>query len=115
MMVDEVYWGDRKTASIIPAQLAILDGGATMLMSGSETIEEYLTTCHARGYPIETPEFHACRRPFRFGNGKVEHALRCGVIPASFKSKTGTLYIYLVPGKTPTLFPRPLLEKFAVQ
>ena len=105
MMVDEVYWDNRKTASLISAWHAILDGGATTLMSGADTNTEYLTACHAKGYPIETLEIHTCRRPFRFGNGKVEHALWCGIIPASFRNKTGTLCIYLVPGKTPILFP----------
>eukprot|EP00959_Pyramimonas_sp_CCMP1952_P040900 855428-Pyramimonas_sp.AAC.1 len=59
--------------------------------------------------------FYKCRRPFRLGNGKIAYATRCGTMPASFKKKSGTLYIYVAPGLAPILFPRPLLEMFGVQ
>eukprot|EP00959_Pyramimonas_sp_CCMP1952_P433528 9078423-Pyramimonas_sp.AAC.1 len=60
-------------------------------MSGSETVKDYVADCQLKGYPIQDPKFYKCRRPFRFGSGKVEHAQWCGTIPASFKHKSGTL------------------------
>ena len=103
MMVDEVYWDNRTSGSTTPAWHGILDGGATTLMAGSETIKDYLAECHGKGYPIEELKFSRCRRPFRLGNGKIANAHWCGEIPASFKHKTGSFYIYLVPRRTPIL------------
>ena len=73
-MVDEVYWGGKNNSSAMPANHGIMDCGATTLMSGSERIKDYMAICKDKGYPIENLKFSKCRRPFRFGNGKIENA-----------------------------------------
>ena len=67
MMADEVYWGDRKKDSLISAWLAILDGGATTLMSGADTIKEHLTACHAKGYSTRSRRWSFKRVGGHFG------------------------------------------------
>jgi len=36
------------------------------------------------------------------------------MIPVNFAGKTGALYVHVIPGSTPFLFPRPLMEKFGL-
>eukprot|EP00959_Pyramimonas_sp_CCMP1952_P203782 4261849-Pyramimonas_sp.AAC.1 len=67
------------------------------------------------GYPIDDLRFYKCRRPFRFGSGKIEYAQWCGAIPASSEQKPGALCIYAARGRAPVLSPRPRLEVFGVQ
>eukprot|EP00959_Pyramimonas_sp_CCMP1952_P353849 7413683-Pyramimonas_sp.AAC.1 len=118
-MADEVYWDDKyrskANASAMPASNGVMDCGATTLAAGSETIKDFVRDCRQKAYLIEDLRSYKCRRPSRFENGRIKCAQRCGTVPASFKQKPGALYICMAPGRTPILFPTPLLEAFGVQ
>eukprot|EP00959_Pyramimonas_sp_CCMP1952_P206885 4327358-Pyramimonas_sp.AAC.1 len=60
-----------------------MDCGATTLMSGSETVQDYAADCKQKGRPIQNFKFEMCRRPLRCGSGMVEHAHR----PVSSRSQ----------------------------
>ena len=82
------------------------------MMGGSETIREYLNQLLESGFDVQKLDFYKCYRPFRFGNGNVQ-AAKWGVhLPVALKDNVGLVLTYIVPGKTPLLFPRPLMEMF---
>ena len=105
--------GELHRASL-PASTAILDNGATSLMMGHKTLQRYGRELEAAGVTGDM-RVYPCDRPFRFGDGKVSTSTWCASLPVCFKGKRGTLLTYLVPGSTPILFPRPLLELFSVK
>ena len=74
MTVDVVHWGIKKAADQIPARHGIVDCCATTLMSGSGAVKDCVADCRQMGFPVEELEFSRCRRPFRFGDGKIECA-----------------------------------------
>ena len=49
-----------------------------------------------------------------FGNDQKEDCKTACIVPVNFAGKTGHLYVYVLPGCTPFLFPRPLMEKFGL-
>ena len=100
--------------STLLASTAILDNGATSLMCGHLTLQRYLRELEAAGLQGELRAY-PCARLFRFGNGGVCDAKWCAHLPVCFKGRRGTLLAYIVPGDTPLLFPRPLLELFGVK
>ena len=61
-----------------------------------------------------TPTFITCDRIFRFGNDQTETCSTACVVPVNFAGQTGHIYVYVLPGHTPFLFPRPLMEKFGM-
>ena len=55
-----------------------------------------------------------CQKYFRFGNDDVMCCTSATVIPVNFADRTGQMYVHVLPGNTPFLFPRPLMEKFGL-
>ena len=109
----DVYtFGQATTFVTANASSAVMDGGATTMMGGSKTIRGYLRQLSEKGFDVHKLDFYKCYRPFRFGNGSVQAAKWCVYLPVAFKDKVGLVLTYIVPGKTPLLFPRPLMEMF---
>ena len=94
--------------------LAILDGGATSLMAGRDVVVSYLKELQSKGVDLSDILVFPCERPFRFADNKVMNATACIYLPVYFKGRKGKIGTYIVPGATPLLFPRPLMELFSV-
>jgi hypothetical protein len=63
-----------------------------------------------------TPKMYACDKVLRFGNDATNGCTTATVIPVNFAGRTGHLhvYVYVLLGNTPLLFPRPLMEHFGM-
>ena len=92
-----------------------MDCGATALMSGSDTIKDYLADAHSKVNPLDELKIHRYRRQVRLGCSKDENALWCGVAPASFKMRKETPYIYFAPGRTPVQPPASIFKEVKVR
>ena len=95
------------------AKEAVLDGGAQSFVVGRNTLNRYSDYLRTEG--IEwNPKTYSCHRTFRFGNDETKDCTTSTVIPANFAGRTGHLHVYVLPGNTPFLFPRPLMERFGL-
>ena len=108
-ILDEVFLQQ----NVDDAREAVLDGGAQSFVVGQNTLAKYAQCLRQYGIAW-TPKEIACNKVFRFGN---DATLQCGtatMIPVQFAGKTGHLYVHVLPGNTPFLFPRPLMEQFGL-
>ena len=90
---------------------AVLDAGAQSFVCGLNTLYQYSDHLKSQGISW-TPKMLTCDRTFRFGNDQTEECKTACVVPVNFAGRTGHLCVYALPGCTPFLFPRPLMEKF---
>ena len=107
--IDEVYL--QRTGS--NACEAVLDGGAQSFVVGEDTLQQYRTYLHSVGINWE-PKRLNCDKIFRFGNDDTSHCTVAAIVPVNFAGRTGHLYVHILPGGTPFLFPRPLMDKFGL-
>ena len=96
-----------------PAKEAVLDGGAQSFVVGQNVLAKYADYLRANGIEWQ-PKHYPCSKMFRFGNDETMVCTTSTVIPVNFAGKTGHLHVYVLPGNTPFLFPRPLMEKFGL-
>ena len=68
---------------------------------------------HVRWASIGTPK-HIRATELLFGSDETQDCTTSTVIPANFAGRTGHLHVYVLPGNTPFLFPRPLMERFGL-
>ena len=95
------------------AKEAVLDGGAQSFVVGRNTLQKYAEYLRVHGVTF-TPTFYECDKTFRFGNDDTCRCRTATIIPVNFAGRTGHLYVYVLEGNTPFLFPRPMMEKFGL-
>ena len=92
------------------ASMAVLDGGATSLMAGYDTICRYLDKLRTRGYNMKSILTFSCQKTFRFGNDAVSTATTAIMLPMFFGKQFGEMLVYIVSGGAPILIARPNME-----
>ena len=92
------------------SSMAVLDGGATSLMAGYDTIYRYLDKLRSRGYNLKSILTFSCQKTFRFGNDAVSTATTAIMLPMFFGKQFGEMLVYIVPGGAPILIARPIME-----
>jgi hypothetical protein len=90
---------------------AIMDGGATSFVAGSQTVGKYVAQLKTLQYPIDDIKIYSCNKTFRFGNDKTEDSLPCIMLPVFFGHKYGEICCYIVPWGTPFLLAWPIMEQ----
>ncbi len=95
------------------AKEAVLDGGAQSFVVGRNVLDKYADYLRANGIEWQ-PEHYPCSKMFRFGNDETMVCTTSTVIPVNFAWKSGHLHVCVLPGNTPFLSPRPLMEKFSL-
>ena len=93
--------------------VAIADGGATKPIIGTDTWTLWLQRITELGM-ADHVVYQPCRRRFRFGNQQVLVSTRRATFRASFFGSARECTAWLVPGSTPFLLARPLLEEWGV-
>ena len=88
----------------------MLDPGASAFLCGYGPFGCYLSQLHSMNYPINTIRFARCDRQFHFGGDASSRASWTVDLPVMIDGQFGTIQCYLVPGNTPMLMGRPVIE-----
>mgnify|MGYP000361861405 CR=1 FL=1 len=88
---------------------AVHDGGAMSCLVVDKVLELYEGMINAHGISIPLSR-RPCHKKFKFGNDAVQAAKEFVLIPTAFGNQKGEI-LYGLPGWTPFLFSRPLMEE----
>ena len=88
----------------------MLDPGASAFLSGYGPFKRYLDHLSSLNYPVNTIRFARCDRQFHFGGDASSQARWTVDLPVMLDDRFGTIQCYLVPGNTPMLMGRPVIE-----
>ena len=89
---------------------AMLDPGASAFLCGYGPFRRYVEHLRSLGFPLERLEFARCYRKFHFGGDAESWCRWMCSIPAFLDGGHGTIQCYLIPGDTPMLIGRPIME-----
>ena len=89
---------------------AMLDPGASAFLCGYGPFKRYVEHLRSIGFPLERLEFARCYRKFHFGGDAESWCRWMCKIPAFLDGGHGTIQCYLIPGDTPMLIGRPIME-----
>ena len=93
----------------------ILDTMASGFLTGSSTVAAYLTYLQKEGVNLKKLVVWSCQeRHFRFSDGKVAQCTQCILLPVFFGGRRGELLAYVIPGNTPFLLGKPIMEQLAL-
>ena len=90
---------------------AILDGGATAFLCGLLTLQSYVAALVEHHYNIDLIKVWPCKKPFRFGDDKTLVCQQCCLLPIFLDGSRGDILVYVIPGTTPFLLGRPIMEQ----
>ena len=88
----------------------MLDPGASAFLSGYGPFKRYVDHLNSMNYPVNTIRFARCERQFHFGGDASSQSGWTVDLPVMLDGKYGTIQCYLVPGNTPMLMGRPVIE-----
>ena len=91
-------------------EATMLDPGASAFLSGFGPFKRYVQHLSEIGYPVNTIRFARCERQFQFGGDASSKARWTVDLPVMIDGQYGTIQCYLVPGNTPMLMGRPVIE-----
>ena len=91
-------------------EATMLDPGASAFLSGYGPFKRYVEHLSDLGYPVNTIRFARCERLFQFGGDASSQARWTVNLPVMIDGSFGTIQCYLVPGNTPLLMGRPVIE-----
>ena len=92
----------------------MMDPGASAFLSGYGPFRRYAQCLKEAGYNLEGLEFLRCRRQFHFGGDASLECRWTVKLPVFFEDQWGYAQLYLLPGETPMLLGRPILEALGV-
>ena len=88
----------------------MLDPGASAFLAGYGPFKRYVEHLQSLDFPTETLEFVRCNRRFQFGGDAQSFSTWSVMLPIFVDGKYGRIQLYLLPGNTPMLLGRPLIE-----
>ena len=88
----------------------MLDPGASAFLSGHGPFQRLLNHYRDIGYPADSIKMTRGRRRFQFGGDASQWSDWSAHIPVFVDGKFGTIEIFLLPGNTPMLCGRPIIE-----
>lgn len=99
--------------AIFQEDSGILDGGASAGLAGAVTLDRRISTLRKFGIDFDVPAHtHDCSKRFRLGDdNKVSVARTASAVPTSVQNQSGIMMFYVIPGSTPLLVARPIMEK----
>ena len=93
----------------------IQDGGASSVVCGHDTLMQVIGDLMKRGVPQSNFHFTPANKTFGFG-GDASRAANWAVrLPCWIGGKSGFMETFIVPGSTPLLVGRPILQALRVQ
>eukprot|EP00913_Durusdinium_trenchii_P011859 g11138.t1 len=91
-------------------ECVMLDPGASAFLSGYGPFRRYLDHLTTLDFPIEVIKMSKGRRRFQFGGDASMWSDWSAHIPTFVDGKYGTIELFLLPGNTPMLCGRPIIE-----
>ena len=92
----------------------MMDPGASAFLSGYGPFRRYAQCLKEAGYDVEGLEFLRCQRQFHFGGDASLECRWTVKLPVFLGDQWGYAQLYLLPGETPMLLGRPILEALGV-
>ena len=89
---------------------AMLDAGASAYLCGYGPFRNYVNHLRELGFPLDQLTFSKCYRKFHFGGDAESWCRWTCHMPVFLNGKYGTVQCYLIPGDTPMLMGRPIIE-----
>ena len=93
---------------------AMLDPGASAYLCGYGPFRNYVEHLRSLGFPVEKITFSRCYRKFHFGGDAESWCRWTCHVPAFLDGGYGTIQCYLIPGDTPMLMGRPIIEALRI-
>ena len=90
--------------------VAMMDCGAGSVLTSEEQLKKYLKVLMASGFEVGKIPVFRCKKGFRFGNGEKNITSVCLLVPTFMEGHRRDILMYVIPGKAPFLFGRPILE-----
>ena len=91
-------------------ECVMLDPGASAFLSGYGPFRRFLDHLRSLDFPVETIKMSRGRRRFQFGGDASLWSDWSAHIPTFVDGKFGTIELFLLPGNTPMLCGRPIVE-----
>ena len=95
-------------------ECVLLDPGASAFLPGYGHFRKYLDHLSTLDFPIEAMKMSKGRRRFQFGGHASMWSDWSAHIPTFVDGKYGTIELFLLPGNTPMLCGRPMIEALAM-
>ena len=92
----------------------MLDPGASAFLSGYGPFKRYLDHLKTFDFPIESIKMSKGRRRFQFGGDAALWSDWSAHLPTFIDGKFGTIELFLLPGGTPMLCGRPIIEALGI-
>ena len=92
----------------------MLDPGASAFLSGYQPFRRYLQHLQECGFPVEKICMTQGRRRFQFGGDAASWSSWSAHLPVFVDGRYGTIQLFLLPGNTPMLCGRPIIESLGV-
>ena len=93
---------------------AMLDPGASAFLSGYGPFYRYMLKLKETDYDITNIKFMRCKRTFYFGGDASLECTWTVRLPLCIGGKYGYVQMYLLPGETPMLLGRPIMESLGL-
>ena len=88
----------------------MLDPGASAFLMGYGPFSRYVNMLEQRGFPKEHLKFLKCDRKFFFGGDACSQCRWTVMLPVAVSGRCGFIHAYILPGETPMLMGRPIME-----
>ena len=92
----------------------MLDPGASAFLAGYHPFKRYVELLRDWGYPVEDLEMVRCERKFQFGGDAAAMSRWSVLLPVFLDGRFGKIQMYLLPGHTPMLCGRPIIEALSM-
>ena len=94
--------------------VAMLDPGASAFLCGFGPARRYIHHLKGIGFPTEQIIFHRCRHKFHFGGDGESWSHWVVQLPMMIQGRYGQVQVFLLPGETPMLCGRPIIEALGI-
>ena len=101
-------------AAAVQSEDAVYDSGASSFLAGDVTFQSCVKKLEELGFPIDHIRVFKCHKRFRYGKNETGECSFAAVVPVFFGKKFGEILTYLIPGKTPFVFARPVAEELGL-
>ena len=95
---------------IANSRMGMLDGGASTMVVGSATLWRYVTHLLQHGVDVRDLDAFQCSKWLRFGNDQSQECTLGAKVPMVCGNRVGVVFCYIIPGETPFLIARPVME-----
>ena len=109
MVMDEIQLAVEDTTGTSD-DVAMMDCGAGSVLTSETQLKKYLNVLLMAGFKVDQIPVFRCKKGFRFGNGEKNITSLCLLLPTFMEGVRRDILVYVIPGRAPFLFGRPILE-----